>query len=195
VKSQRYKSQKSTCFVLRLAQHIKEDKAPYDIWTDEGLITLTETLGGVKTDYKYIISYYKDLIEKYELKLKVIAYDPHNAAAFLNDLEEFGVDCIEIIQSARSLSSATEDFRLSTTGEKKTVLYNKEDGLFRFCGLNAITTMNSFGETKLDKAKREHRIDPMDAAIDIHKVMMLDVEEYTPNLTEDYIKNFYKRGK
>jgi len=49
----------------RLAEHIKEDKAPYDVWVNEGLITLTETLGGVKTDYKYIISYFKEIIEKY----------------------------------------------------------------------------------------------------------------------------------
>jgi len=176
---------------MRLAEHIKEDKAPYDVWTKEGLITLTETLGGVKTDYKYIISYYRELIEKYDLKLKVIAYDPHNADAFLNDLEEFGVDCIEITQSASNLSTATEDFMLSTTGDAKTVLYNKEDGLFRFCGLNATTVRNSFGEMKLDKAKREHRIDPIDAAIDIHKVMMLKDDSYIPELTEEYIKNFY----
>ncbi len=120
---------------------------------------LTETLGGVKTDYKYIISYYKQLIDEYDLKLKVIAYDPHNADAFLSDLEEFGIDCIEIVQSARSLNTATEDLRLSTTGETKTILYNKEDGLFRFCGINATLTKNSFGEIKLDKATREERID------------------------------------
>lgn len=159
---------------MRLAEHIKSDSAPYDVWVNEGLITLTETLGGIKTDYKYIISYFKKLIKEYDLKLKIIAYDPHNADAFLSDLEEFGVDCVEIIQSARSLNTATEDFQLSVDG--KVAKYNKNDKLFRFCGANAVTTSNSFGEIKLDKEHRTERIDPIDAAIDIHKVLMIKHE-------------------
>jgi len=171
----------------RLAEHIKSDRAPYDVWANEDLITLTETLGGIKTDYKYIIRYYKDLIEKYDLKLKVIAYDPHNADAFLSDLEDFGVDCVEITQSAKNLNTPTEDFQLSVDGGQ--LFYNKEDGLFRFCGVNAVTTKNSFGEIKLDKEHRTERIDPMDAAIDIHKIMMINKDEPDINeLTEDYLK-------
>ena len=38
--------------INRLQEHIKTDKAPYDMWLQKGLITATETLGGVKTDYK-----------------------------------------------------------------------------------------------------------------------------------------------
>lgn len=171
----------------RLAEHMKTDNAPYDVWVNDGLITITETLGGIKTDYKYIISYYKKLIKEYDLKLKFIAYDPHNADAFLNDLEEFGVDCIEIVQSAKSLNTATEDFQLSV--DNGTIKYNKDDKLFQFCGLNAVTTRNSFGEMKIDKLNRAERIDPIDAAIDIHKLMM--TRESTTNIndiiTDDYL--------
>lgn len=171
----------------RLAEHIKSDKAPYDVWVNEELITVTETLGGVKTDYKYIIRYYEDLIEEYDLKLKVIAYDPHNADTFLSDLENFGVDCIEITQSARNLNTPTEDFQLSVDGGQ--IFYNKKDGLFKFCGVNAVTTRNSFGEIKLDKEHRTERIDPIDAAIDIHKVMMINKNEFDVNTaTEEYLK-------
>ncbi len=170
---------------MRLAEHIKTDNAPYDVWASkedgkEPLITLTETLGGIKTDYKYIISYYKDIIKKYDLKLKVIAYDPHNADAFLSDLETFGVDCIEIVQSAKSLNTATEDFELSVDGG--VAKYNKKDGLFKYCGVNAVTTKNSFGEIKLDKEHRTERIDPIDAAIDIHKIMMIPPKAKTESV-------------
>nr|WP_278002068.1 terminase TerL endonuclease subunit [Clostridium botulinum] len=168
---------------MRLKEHIETDNAPYDVWANENkLITLTETLGGIKTDYKYIINYYKKLIEKYDLKLKFIAYDPHNADTFLSDLEEFGVDCIEITQSAKSLNSPTEDFKLSVDSGQ--VKYNKKDGLFRFCGANAVTTKNSFGEIKIDKEHRTERIDPIDAAIDVHKIIIsnkdkpIDVNKY-----------------
>ena len=46
----------------RVDEHIKTDKVPYDVWIEKGLVTVTETLGGIKTDYKYIIKYLEDLV-------------------------------------------------------------------------------------------------------------------------------------
>lgn len=173
--------------INRLQEHIKTDKAPYDIWLKQGLITATETLGGVKTDYKYIIRYLKQLQEEYDLKYRFIAYDPHNADAFLNDLESFGCDTIEIVQSARNLNSATVDFKLSVNGG--TIKYNRKNTLLTWSMANAKLTYNSFGECKIDKNYRVKRIDPADAIIDVHKVTIenksnIDINE----VTEDYLK-------
>jgi len=147
---------------------MKTDKAPYDMWIKAKLLTVTETLGGVKTDYKYIIAYMKETIEKYDLKLKGIAYDPHNADAFLSDLEEFGVDCVEIVQSAKSLNDATEDFRLEA--EAKNIIYDKRNRLLTWSMANAKTVSNSFKEIKIDKNSDGARIDPVAAVIDAHKL-------------------------
>jgi len=157
----------------RVADHIKTDKAPYDIWILDELMTVTETLSGVKTDYKYIIEYYRKIIEKYDLRLKGIAYDPHNADAFMSDLEDFGVDCVEIVQSARSLNDATCDFRLEV--EAGNVIYDKKSKLLTWSMVNAKTTSNSFGEIKIDKEAQTHRIDPIDAVINAHKLAFADV--------------------
>lgn len=155
----------------RVMEHVKTDNAPYDMWIREGLLTITETMGGVKTDYKYILSYYKELIEKYNLKLKGIAYDPHNADAFLSDLDEvFGVDCVEIVQSARSLNDATVDFRLEV--EAGNVIYDRKNRLLTWSMANAKTVSNSFGEIKIDKDLTKQRIDPVDAIIDSHKLTL-----------------------
>ena len=174
----------------RLAEHIKTDRAPYDMWVREELITLTQTLGGVKTDYKYIIAYYKKLIADYDLKLLGIAYDPHNADAFLSDLEEFGVDCTSITQSARSLNDATVDFKLLVEG--KQVFYDKRNKLLTWSFVNAQTTSNSFGEINIDKDLTVKRIDPCDAVIDAHKLALagestvrIDVNDYLNNGTLD----------
>lgn len=161
----------------RLAEHIKMDNAPYDIWFHEGLLTVTETLGGVKTDYKYIIQYYKSLIEKYNLRLLGIAYDPHNADAFLSDLEEFGVDCVEIVQSCKSLNSATDDFRLEVAAGN--VIYDKKSKLLTWSMAHAKIVSNSFGEIKIDKDLQQKRIDPCDAVINAHKLAM-SAEDNTP---------------
>jgi len=167
----------------RVAEHIKTDNAPYDMWIRDELLTVTETLGGIKTDYKYIIAYYKDLIKKYDLKLKGIAYDPHNADAFLNDLEEFGVDCVEIVQSCKSLNDATVDFRLEA--EAGNIVYDKRNRLLSWSVANAKTVSNSFKEIKIDKDLAKKRIDPIDAIIDAHKLALANKEK----------KNIYeKRG-
>lgn len=166
----------------RVAEHVKTDNAPYDMWIREGLLTPTETLGGVKTDYKYIIAYYRDLISKYDLRLRGIAYDPHNADAFLSDLEEFGVECVEIVQSARSLNDATVDFRLEV--EAGNVIYNRKQKLLTWSMRNAKTTSNSFGEIKIDKESQTKRIDPVDAVIDVHKLVLATCGKPTKNIYE-----------
>ncbi|QHV44128.1 terminase large subunit [Bacillus cereus] len=154
----------------RVAEHIKTDNAPYDIWIRDRLLTVTETLGGIKTDYKYIIAYLKRIVEEYELIVNVIAYDPHNADAFLNDLEELGYNSIMIVQSAKNLNDATTDFRLEV--EAGNIQYNRKNKLLTWSVANAKTVSNSFGEIKIDKHLKEKRIDPIDAVIDAYKMAM-----------------------
>jgi phage terminase large subunit-like protein len=175
----------------RLGEHVKTDKAPYDMWVRDGLITLTETLGGMKTDYKYIIRHYKDLIAKYDLKLLGIGYDPHNADAFLSDLESFGVDCVSITQSARNLNDAVCDFELEV--DAGNISYNRANTLLTWSFTNAVVVYNSFGEKKLDKDARRKRIDPCDAVIDAHKLAMLEkpaisVEEFA---TQEFLAKLW----
>ncbi|MEX3621872.1 terminase large subunit [Viridibacillus arvi] len=154
----------------RVAEHIKTDNAPYDMWIREGLLTVTETLGGIKTDYKYIISYLVKLKEEYDLDIRLICYDPHNASAFLYDLEELGIDSLSIVQSARNLNDATVDFRLEV--EAGNVEYDEGNKLLTWSVGNAKTVSNSFGEIKLDKDLQQKRIDPVDAIIDAWKMAM-----------------------
>ena len=149
----------------RLAEHIKTDNAPYDMWVKEELITLTETLGGIKTDYKYIIEYLKRIVKKYDIKVRMICYDPHNASAFLSDLEETGWDSLSIVQSCKYLNDATVDFRLEI--ESGNVIYNKEESkVLTWAMANAKVVHNSFKEIKIDKDLSQKRIDCVDAVID-----------------------------
>ncbi|MED4206585.1 terminase large subunit [Neobacillus mesonae] len=171
----------------RVAEHIKTDKAPYDMWIREGLLTVTETLGGIKTDYKYIIAYLQRLIEEYELDVRLICYDPHNASAFLYDLEELGIDSVSIVQSARNLNDATVDFRLEV--EAGNVEYEERNKLLTWSIANAKTVSNSFGEIKLAKDLQSKRIDPVDAIIDAWKMAMSqDAGINFAQVTEDYLK-------
>jgi len=176
----------------RLAEHIKTGHAPYDMWARDGLLTLTEgENGGYKLDYKYIIQYYKDIIKKYDLKLMAIAYDPHNADAFLSDLSEFGVDLIEIVQSARSLYSATDDFKLEV--DATNIIYDRKNTLLTWSMHYARKVYNSFKEYKIDKNALNEKIDPCDAVICSHKLAMtkkpkLDVSRYA---TDEFLSKLW----
>lgn len=169
---------------LRLLEHEKTDKAPYRIWVNQGLLTLTSGMFGLKTDYKYIISHLKELIEKYGLKIIGVGYDGHNASAFLSDLDFLGTDLTEVVQSAKSLNDCTVDFQQSVDAGQ--VLHDKNNALLTWSAVNAKTTKNSFGEIKVDKISVEKRIDPIYAILDAWKIMFLNKEPGQTNANEDF---------
>ena len=167
----------------RVAEHIESDDVPYDVWINEGLLTVTETLGGIKTDYRYIVTYLRNLVEEYDLKIEQLGYDPHNADTFLQDLEELGCDCIEIYQTCKYLNDPTEDFQLEVKAEN--IQYNNSNELLAWSVVNAKTVSNAAGEIKIDKNKRVKRIDPIDSIIDAYKLVFkqerlssIDVNKY-----------------
>lgn len=176
----------------RLQEHIQTDVAPYDMWEEQELLTVTGGQDTYKNDYKFIIKYLADLIEQYDLQLQAIGYDPHNADGFLSDLEVFGVPLLEIKQSARFLNDGTEDMQLNIESGK--VKYNRREELLSYSVSNAKIVRNSFDEKKVDKepTKRTKRIDPVDAMIDAHIAYMkfnetenVDYEEEMKNYLEN----------
>lgn len=170
--------------IMRLEEHIKTDDVPYQLWVDKGLLELTTGGGGYKTDYSFITAYLKKIKEEYDLKFIDCGYDPHNAGAYISDLEFLNCDLTEIVQSARSLSDATIDFKL--TVDALGIEYNDGDELLSWSFSNAITTKNSFGETKIDKNTTTGRIDPVDATIDAWKLYFLNKDNLKYNADDDF---------
>lgn len=166
---------------LRLAEHIKSDDAPYGVWKNQGLITLTSGMYGIKTDYKYIIADLKRIIKQYGIRIIGCGYDAHNAAAFLGDLDEvLDCDITEVKQSARSLNDPTKDFALSVKAGQ--VSYDKNNALLSWSVANAIVSEpNSFGEIKVDKMTQTNRIDPIDAILDSWKVWFISKQNNSPS--------------
>lgn len=156
----------------RLEEHIETDLAPYDLWESMELITVTGGSGDFKNDYKFIIKHLADLKDEYDLNFLGIGIDPHNADGILADLESFGCPIVIITQSARSLNDATVDIQLLCKSEN--LEYNRNNELLTWSFSNASIVRNSFDEIKVDKkaGQRFKRIDPVDACIDAHAVMM-----------------------
>jgi len=173
---------------MRVAEHEQTDNSPYAYWIKKKLITSTTALGGIKTDYKEILKYVKDMMRKYDLKLKMICYDQANVSAFLVDLEEFGVDCFDIYQTSKSLNDAVMDIKYEV--EAGNIYFNKDDELLIWAVNNAQITTPLHGKIMLDKNSRFKRIDPVASWVDAHKFSMRN--EAKPRiLTADSIKSFY----
>ena len=156
----------------RLEEHIETDLAPYDLWEQMELITVTGGSGDFKNDYKFIINHLAELKETYELEFLGIGIDPHNADGILADLEAFGCPVVIVVQSARSLNDATVDIQLLVKSEN--LEYNRNNELLTWSFSNAKVVRNSFDEIKVDKrpGQKFKRIDAVDAAIDAHAVML-----------------------
>ena len=164
----------------RLEEHIETDLAPYDLWQQQGLITVTGGSTDYMNDYKFIVAHLKELRDRLGLTFKAIGIDPHNAPGVMQDLEEFGCPVITVTQSARNLNDATVAVQLLTKGGQ--IEYDQTNELLTWSMINAAIVRNSFEEIKVDKkpGARFKRIDPVDAFIDSHYVVMLNTGDNAP---------------
>ena len=155
----------------RLQEHLKTDLVPYDIWEQKGLLTVTGGDNDFRNDYKFIIKRLQEIVDKYDLIIQGIAIDPHNADGIMADLEEFGAPILIVNQSARYMNDATVDVRLLVKSNR--LKYNRHNELLTWSMTNAKITMDSFENIKVDKkSHRFQRIDPVDALLDSHTMLM-----------------------
>lgn len=161
----------------RLMEHIETDVAPYDVWNNQGLITVTGGESDYMNDYGFIINHLRELKERLGLNFLGVGIDPHNAAGLLSDLENLCGDVVLVTQSARNLNDATVAVQLLTKG--KQFMFDRKNELLSWSMCNAAVTRNSFDEIKVDKkpGMRNKRIDPCDALIDAHAVMLMRKKE------------------
>lgn len=178
----------------RLEEHIETDLAPYDLWEQMELITVTGGSEDFKNDYKFIISHLKELRDKYELEFLGIGIDPHNADGILSDLEAFGCPVVIIVQSCKSLNDATVDIQLLCKSEQ--IEYKENNELLTWSFINASVVRNSFDEIKVDKkpGARFKRIDPVDACVDAHALMLKNKTKIIVNIESELDKYLESMG-
>ena len=124
------------------------------------------------------------------------------------DLEEMGFTSLSVVQTARVLGDATEDFRLEIlagnvevegveTGSRDKSKIVPYDELLTWSIANAKTVSNSHGEIRIAKEKESDRIDAVAAVIDTWTEAMkeeyrLDINEIARTWLKDWDK--YKEG-
>ncbi len=174
-----------------MREKMKTDKIPYDFWIESGWLTATEANQGLIVDYWAMINYFEDIVECYDLKVKLVGYDAHNANLLVAELERRGYELVQIPQSCAKLDEPTVNLRdLMKVGQ----VVHDGNKLLTWSLNNAVTDTNSFGEIKISKKSTFKRIDPAATCIFAHKLGMghwkgtMNLDKYR---TEDYLNRLY----
>jgi len=166
-----------------LADKRRTDKVPYDLWVEQGWITVTP---GAVVDYHFIQSYIKKLADEKLWDIKEICYDPYNATHFAQEMEAEGYTMVEIRQGIRTLSEPTKFFRELVLSGK---IVHDDNPVLNWAIGNAVVRQDHNENIMLDKDKSTDRIDPLAAAINamtraMTRTEMVDINE----ITEEYLK-------
>ncbi|MBR4320115.1 MAG: terminase large subunit, partial [Oscillospiraceae bacterium] len=133
----------------RMNEHIETDTAPYDLWEQQNLVTVTGGEMDFMNDYKFIISYLHQVRKSQKLDFLGIGIDFYNAAGITQDLEEFGCPVVTVTQSARNLNGATVELQLRVKGRQ--IEYYRGNELLTWSAINAAVVKDSYDNIKIDK--------------------------------------------
>lgn len=142
-----------------LAERRVKDKVPYDLWIDEGWLSVTP---GAVIDYSFIEQWIVDKVEEKGWNPIMLCYDPWGATQFAQNMKEKGYTVVEIRQGYATLSEPTKDFREAVYSGRITHL---KDKVLNWAMGNTVTEIDSNENIRLSKKKSRERIDPAAAVI------------------------------
>ena len=158
-----------------LEQRVREDKIPYDLWEEQGLLRLCP---GNKIHYKFVTEWFQEIQDKYDIFLYKCGYDSWSATYFVEDMKNtFGQAVMDpVIQGKKTLSSPMKSLGADLT--KKRIVYNNNP-ILKWC----------LGNTSIDIDKNDNiqpckgnlgtrRIDGLAGLLDAYVVMERYYEEY-----------------
>lgn len=139
------------------AKRSRTDRVPYEQWIADGMISATP---GNVVDQGFIREDIHKLAKAY--KLKEIAFDPWNATKLSVELQDDGLQVVEMRQGFRSLSEPTKHLGALVTGRK---LRHGGHPVLRWMASNMVVRQDPNGNLAPDKSKVTERIDGIVASI------------------------------
>lgn len=155
----------------KLREHLLKDKVPYDAWERLGFLTLTAT---PIVDQSAVMRYVLAEVEKHNLRIECLCFDPAGAGKIMMDLSNDGYVVEEVFQSHKSLNESTTGFREQVYAGNVSCMHNP---LLNYAMSNAVIRQMN-GLIKIDKDATTKRIDPVDATLAAFKLALYyDFEE------------------
>ena len=158
-----------------LEKRSHEDKIPYDIWKEQGLLRTTP---GNKVDYKYVVDWAKEIQNDYDCYVYKLGYDAWSATYYVKDIEmTFGTSVpVAVQQTMKTLSAPMQS--LGADLEAKRIVYNNNP-ITKWCLSNTAIVQDKNGNQKPSKTSNtRRRIDGLAAMLDAYVVYQDNMEDY-----------------
>lgn len=158
-----------------LEQRIREDKIPYDLWQEKGLL---RTCPGNKVHYKYVKEWFEEIQRAYDIYLFKVGYDSWSATYFVEDMaNSFGRNVMEpVIQGKKTLSGPMKN--LGADLRKKRIIYNNNP-ILKWCLTNTSVDVDKNDNIQPCKGSLgTRRIDGLAGLLDAYVVYERDLEDY-----------------
>lgn len=135
-----------------LEKRIKEDKIPYDIWLEQGLLRISE---GNKVNYKDVTQWLLEVQNEMDVYIYKIGYDSWGSTYFIDELEQnFGKIAEPVIQGAKTFSNPLK--RVAVELESKKINYNNNP-IFKWNLSNAAVSVDRNDNIALIKTSNSRR--------------------------------------
>lgn len=158
-----------------LEQRTKEDKIPYDIWCDLGLLRTTP---GNKVHYKFVTEWFLEIQNEYDIYLPWIGYDSWSATYWVEEMKNnFGKECMEaVIQGKKTLSGPMKSLGADLSSKK--IIYDNHP-ILKWCLTNTsveVDKNNNIQPAKGNSSRR--RIDGTAGLLNAYVTLERHYDEY-----------------
>ena len=158
-----------------LEQRVREDKIPYDLWHEQGLLRLCP---GNRIHYKYVVEWFLEIQNELDIYIFKCGYDSWSASYFVEEMTNtFGKSVMEqVIQGKKTLSSPMKS--LGADLSKKRVVYNNNP-ILKWCLTNTSVDVDKNDNIQPCKGNLgTRRIDGTAGLLDAYVTLENNLEEY-----------------
>lgn len=156
-------------------QRVHEDKIPYDIWIEQGLV---RTCPGNKVHAKYVTKWFLEVQNDLDIYIPWVGYDSWSATYWVEEMAgHFGAEAmVPVIQGKKTLSAPMKS--LGADLSSKLVVYNNNP-VDKWCLANTSYEEDKNGNIQPCKtSKRTRRIDGTSALLDAYVVLQDRIADY-----------------
>ncbi len=150
-----------------------EDKIPYDIWRDRGLLT---GCPGFRVDYSMVTAWFNKMRDEFEIIPVWVYYDRALAGYWQQEMESNGYKMMPCAQGAMTMSGPMK--MLEADLKAKTVNYNANP-ILKWCFANTAIKVDDNENIRPCKgANRRQRVDGVFSLIDAYVGLQAQQENY-----------------
>lgn len=158
-----------------LEKRVQEDKIPYDIWKDNGLLRTTP---GNKVHYKFVTEWFLEIQNEYDIYIYSGGYDAWSATYFIEELKGiFGKDSWERVdQGKKTLSGPMKN--LGADLEKKIIIYDNNP-ILKWCLTNTAADIDKNDNIQpIKTSNSRRRIDGLASLLNAYVQLERKYESY-----------------